>query len=164
MLSSTVRAVVGLIGVASAISGLISESLIVPLNTVGVVGGIVSVLMIAVGVGLWRAGAQTADDRRDIYRVLLWVFAVASAIGWLLFLFGRPLEGSEHELSILTFMGTLYLLIAVWLSVAVGKLREPNKKNCPDCANSVLAAARKCQHCGYRFDTAAPSTDASPPA
>jgi hypothetical protein len=27
-------------------------------------------------------------------------------------------------------------------------------KRCPDCAELVLAAARKCRHCGYRFDHA----------
>jgi hypothetical protein len=26
-------------------------------------------------------------------------------------------------------------------------------KQCPDCAERVLAAARKCRYCGYRFDT-----------
>jgi hypothetical protein len=25
-------------------------------------------------------------------------------------------------------------------------------KNCPDCAEPVLLAARRCRHCGYRFD------------
>ena len=34
-------------------------------------------------------------------------------------------------------------------------------KICPDCAESVLAAARKCRFCGYRFDARA---TASPPA
>jgi hypothetical protein len=28
----------------------------------------------------------------------------------------------------------------------------PETKTCPDCAESVLAAARKCRFCGYRFD------------
>lgn len=29
----------------------------------------------------------------------------------------------------------------------------PEYKQCPDCAEQVLAAARKCRYCGYRFDT-----------
>lgn len=29
----------------------------------------------------------------------------------------------------------------------------PECKQCPDCAEQVLAAARKCRFCGYRFDT-----------
>jgi hypothetical protein len=31
-------------------------------------------------------------------------------------------------------------------------------KRCPDCAEQVLAAARKCRYCGYRFDRAAGAT------
>jgi hypothetical protein len=30
--------------------------------------------------------------------------------------------------------------------------RPPEYKQCPDCAEHVLAAARKCRYCGYRFD------------
>lgn len=29
----------------------------------------------------------------------------------------------------------------------------PAYKQCPDCAEQVLAAARKCRYCGYRFDS-----------
>jgi Uncharacterised protein family UPF0547 len=29
---------------------------------------------------------------------------------------------------------------------------EPDLKACPDCAESVRSAARKCRYCGYRFD------------
>lgn len=29
---------------------------------------------------------------------------------------------------------------------------EPTTKTCPDCAETVLAAARVCKHCGYRFE------------
>jgi hypothetical protein len=30
--------------------------------------------------------------------------------------------------------------------------QEPDVKACPDCAEGVLSAARKCRYCGYRFD------------
>jgi hypothetical protein len=29
-------------------------------------------------------------------------------------------------------------------------------KQCPDCAETVLAEAHVCKHCGYRFDEAPP--------
>jgi hypothetical protein len=32
------------------------------------------------------------------------------------------------------------------------QLDGPDYKPCPDCAERVLAAARKCRYCGYRFD------------
>ena len=32
----------------------------------------------------------------------------------------------------------------------------PDTKVCPDCAETVLAAARKCRFCGYRFDQPRP--------
>lgn len=40
------------------------------------------------------------------------------------------------------------------------------EKTCPDCAESVLADARVCKHCGYRFDgaIAAPPPVDQPPA
>jgi Uncharacterised protein family UPF0547 len=35
-------------------------------------------------------------------------------------------------------------------------------KKCPDCAESILADANVCKHCGYRFAPAAPSSAPSP--
>jgi hypothetical protein len=32
----------------------------------------------------------------------------------------------------------------------------PATKVCPDCAETILAAARKCRYCGYRFDQPRP--------
>jgi hypothetical protein len=42
---------------------------------------------------------------------------------------------------------------------------EAPTKTCPDCAETVLAAARVCRHCGYRFEApprAAPDTRLPP--
>ena len=53
-----------------------------------------------------------------------------------------------------TFIG-IAVLVFYAFTAAVGWKRlarpEAARKTCPDCANSVLAAARKRQHCGYRF-------------
>ena len=36
-----------------------------------------------------------------------------------------------------------------------------DQKRCPDCAELVLAAARKCRYCGYRFDNSSPLSGGS---
>jgi len=36
-------------------------------------------------------------------------------------------------------------------------------KTCPDCAEEVLEAARKCRYCGYRFDTGQSAEQAQAP-
>ena len=39
-------------------------------------------------------------------------------------------------------------------SPAAPPLEEGGHKTCPDCAETVLAAARVCRYCGYRFEQA----------
>jgi hypothetical protein len=69
--------------------------------------------------------------------------------------FGRPLDEDERAFNILTILGGISLVIgALILSPLAKRILEPPRKICPDCANSVLAAARKCQYCNYRFDIA----------
>jgi len=48
-------------------------------------------------------------------------------------------------------------LTAAWAEPAPGAARSPAgvaTKACPECAETVLAAARICKHCRYRFDGA----------
>lgn len=70
------------------------------------------------------------------------------------FLLGRPLDEDEKALGLLTFVGGAYLFFVAFLAVTAGPLLGGPRKTCPDCANKVLTEARKCQHCGYRFDAA----------
>jgi hypothetical protein len=41
--------------------------------------------------------------------------------------------------------------------------KQATTKKCPDCAETVLADARVCKHCGYRFAPAASSAPATKP-
>jgi hypothetical protein len=84
--------------------------------------------------------------------VLVAALWALTALAWL----------SEMEGTALTFAkATMYALIAVALAalIAVGqKIGTPRPaamKVCPDCAESVLAAANVCKHCGHRFTPAA---------
>jgi hypothetical protein len=51
-------------------------------------------------------------------------------------------------------------LAAIVLSAGAGVIiwqewewqRDLSQKKCPDCAHKVQADARKCEHCGYRFE------------
>jgi hypothetical protein len=43
---------------------------------------------------------------------------------------------------------------AVQRTAPGGPPNERGTKTCPDCAEDVLAEARRCRFCGYRFDTA----------
>ncbi len=44
--------------------------------------------------------------------------------------------------------------LAVAPSGQESSVAAPATKDCPDCAESVHAAANVCKHCGYRFDSA----------
>jgi len=46
---------------------------------------------------------------------------------------------------------------------APAKVATSATKKCPDCAETVLADARVCKHCGYRFAPAASSEPATKP-
>lgn len=59
---------------------------------------------------------------------------------------------------ILTILAALTVVV-VWIFVAIvgrgngnpASLPSQAQKKCPDCAEFVLAEARVCKHCGYRF-------------
>ncbi len=54
-------------------------------------------------------------------------------------------------------------LIAAWREKKEAE-KKPTTKKCPDCAETILAAAKVCKHCGYRFATAARSASPQQPA
>ena len=144
------RGLATLIGLISAVSGLMSSSTIVALNTLGIIG--LPVLVVAF---VFRSEIINDEDK-ETGSIIVIIIAVLVLIGSIVYFgFGRPLDEDERAFNILTILGGISLVIgALILSPLAKRILEPPRKICPDCANSVLAAARKCQYCNYRFDIA----------
>lgn len=141
----------GAVGVVTTISGLISHSTIVALNTAGVIG----VGSLVFGGGAFLSGPKsTPDERATTARNALLTMVVASVVCGAVFLSGRGLDEKESQANVLTVIGAANILFCAFLAVSARSLLESDTKGCPDCANRVLSAARKCQYCGYRFDGA----------
>lgn len=54
--------------------------------------------------------------------------------------------------------GVAALMVGIWLATRKPRVRvaaAPTTKRCPDCAETVLAEAKVCRHCGFRWDGAA---------
>jgi len=151
---TAVTSAVAIIGGISTVAGLANASAVAALNTLGVL----SVFTLVFG----GTAFSTGSDMAEKVRYACWATSVSGIIGFLIFLAGRGLDESERQVNVLTvmgvanvlFMGTLVVLAYQQLTGGAAT----NSKTCPDCANTVLAAARKCQHCGYRF-AAPPGTE-----
>lgn len=145
------RLLLAALGAYTTLQAVISESVVVAINTAGVVGlgGLV------IGGMVYFGDVPPKEDvaaRVQHLKVTLITLVVVTAITGLVFLAGRPLDEDESAFSFLTLVGVLVLLFYAYVASLGAEtfLKEPRKR-CPDCANEVLAAARKCQHCGHRF-------------
>jgi hypothetical protein len=144
---TAITTAVAIISGISTIAGLGSASAVAAVNTLGVL----AVFTMTFG----GAAFYDGGDMSEKVRHACWATAVSGIVGFLIFLAGRGLDEAERQVNILTvmgganlvFMGTLVVLAFQNVTGGVA----PPEKTCPDCANTVLAAARKCQHCGYRF-------------
>lgn len=141
------RLLLAAVGTVTTLAGLINSSVVVALNSIGVVG--VGALVVG---GVFYSGADSAGSPAERAKTALLAMGVASVIFGAVFLLGRPLDESEKQPGLLTVIGVAYLFFAAFLAVSAGPLLGPKQKACPDCANKVLVEARKCEHCGYRFD------------
>lgn len=83
-----------------------------------------------------------------IIRIALGLFTGLYALSKNRSFFGWGLSG---------FFFFIIPLFIVWILDPVPEHRppEPPSKKCPDCAERVLAEAKKCKHCGHNFSETA---------
>jgi hypothetical protein len=151
-----VRLLLGAIGLISTISGLINDSVVAALNTAGVIGLPALVICGWPVLAMLFGGQHSNHDPESSFKTALITSLVVTAIAAVAFLAGRPMDENELQFGLLTIMGIAVTLMFAVLASAGWKYalkgRQPPQKTCPDCANTVLTAARKCQYCGYRFN------------
>ncbi len=146
---AALQGVVVVVGAVATLSGIVSSSVVAAVNTVGVVG----VGALVIGGGVWWEYSD--GDQAGRVRATCWAVGLTAAILGLLNALGRPLDEDERAPNLLTVIGVISIFgLALLVTLAWREIQassEPERKKCPDCANLVLAEARKCQHCGFVF-------------
>jgi hypothetical protein len=133
------------------------------------------VLVFAVGIVVGAVDSYASGKRREAWAVLqLGVVAALIVVGIASDKTLRTLhtvgtsgeaeasgDGTVVPLGIavsVAGVGAALAILGGWVMRQSANLApvEPEKvsKRCPDCAEKILAHARGCKHCGYRFDAA----------
>jgi len=140
-------------------------------NTLVQHGGAISVLFaVASAIGIYRAfrskSRQGGAMVGGLVTLAIFVFEGGSKGAQTLYPIGAdgqpdPTQPGVHAgLGIAVYVGGLgaALIVVAGAMVAFSKPlgTQPVEgiKQCPDCAETVQAAARVCKHCGYRFEPA----------
>jgi hypothetical protein len=136
----------GLIGLASGVAGLATGSVANGLNMLGVIG-----------VGTLVVGGMTYASS-DSARTTVMASGATAGVAAILFFAGGGLQSYEEGFNLLTVVGIATVVAAVVLAAAMQKEYAAAKlaadtKTCPDCANRVKQAARRCQHCNHVFSS-----------
>jgi ribosomal protein S27AE len=129
---------------------LATDQTIAVLNYFGVAG----VVMLVAGIGTYLAYEGTPPLGQLKYASL--AMSGTGVVAALLMFFGRPMDEAEKAFNILTIIGVVNVVVmAGLLSLYLEHFSKSltKQKKCPECANTVLAEARKCQFCHYKFDT-----------
>jgi predicted RNA-binding Zn-ribbon protein involved in translation (DUF1610 family) len=133
-------------------------------------------LLIALAIGIAAAGFRASQKPEEwIAPVVVCVVAGGRVIFWFLDKSLRTLypigadgtpdtsqPGTVAALGIALYVAGAGVAIALVGSLMLcdsgtDGLPTQAQKKCPDCAETILADARMCKHCGYRFDASAPS-------
>jgi hypothetical protein len=137
--------------------------------------------LIALAVGIAAGGFRASQGRRQWWWLSagMCLIAVAQIAVWFmdkglrtLYPVGSDgktdtsLPGIEATLGIALYVAGAGVALALIGSVMLRQTEEPlaaareaagTTKKCPDCAETILADARVCKHCGYRFALDAPN-------
>jgi hypothetical protein len=145
------RLLLGGFGLISTVSGLISKSTVVALNTVGVVG------MGALIIGGIVYFGDTEDPVSNLKFTLI-TMAIVTAIMGVAFLAGRPLDEGEKQFGVLTIIGiAVALFFAYMASVGADMLMKSKlaqQTTRPDNETTASATTPEvlvpCPHCGAK--------------
>jgi hypothetical protein len=144
-----IRLAYGAVGVVTTVVALATDRVVAILNVFGIAG----VVMLVVGIGTWNSMEAGQPYQRVKWSAI--AMGAAGLVAAFLMAVGRPMDENEKSFGILTFIGVANVIVfAGLLSLGLSYAQAAKRKTCPDCANQVLAAARKCQYCGYLFSEA----------
>jgi hypothetical protein len=142
----------GLVGAVSSVYGVLEGNVWYLTAAAGYIGFVAAA---AIGV----VAASGALENKPSYLVPTVIGSVVLGVAMHLLFPFRPdeLEGMEGP-NALSIMGLVVIGATFFVGVSLyqdwQEAQRPPTKVCPDCANVVLAAARVCQHCTYKFDPA----------
>ena len=136
------------VGIVSSLVGLAESSVVDGLNVLGIAG----IATLIVGGGFY---ATRGADRAERVRGTVLVSSIAAVVAVVLFLLGDGLDPGEHGFGPLAASGVATAACGVLVLVLATRghraEKVPETKLCPECANRVLAAARKCRYCEHFF-------------
>lgn len=139
--------IAGFIGAISTVAGVFKGHALFILTAAGYIG---VAWLPAMAVSFWFERDKTPSNQMA-------TMVGGLCGGVLFFLIGglgvSPSRASEWRP--LSYVGVVTIgvlfIYGVHVFNAAAQAKKETVKTCPDCANVVLAAARVCQHCGYRF-------------
>lgn len=141
------------LGLAATVIGLVKGSLVYALTVAGAVG--VYGFLISFVLLRFAERSRWAKSEHRPYIEYGSIF-VGASLALTLFLILPPTREETDDFSLLTVLGIAFVVGFFVLTVhTVERWRKqaaPARKRCPDCAEEVLAAAKVCKHCGFRFE------------